>query len=70
MSYKEVLLNESIHILELSEKVINTLEKHKIYTISQLLHTTKEEILKMSNFGQKSLGQILDALDKIGFKRP
>lgn len=64
---QEALLNESIHILSIPSRTINALEKEGIITVCHLLHCNKKDILSIKNLGQKSLNQILESLEKIGF---
>jgi DNA-directed RNA polymerase subunit alpha len=38
--------------------------------VNDLLHCTREDLLGISNFGEKTLEEVYKALDKIGFSRP
>ena len=64
------------HRLELSTAEIgltvrttNCLEEKGIFTVRDLLHTTREELLGISNFGEKTLEEVYLALEGIGFCR-
>ena len=38
--------------------------------MNDLLHCTREDLLSISNFGEKTLEEVYKALEKYGFKRP
>jgi DNA-directed RNA polymerase subunit alpha len=46
------------------------LEEKGIFTVRDLLNTTKSELLSISNFGEKTLEEVYKALEAIGFCRP
>lgn len=50
--------------LGLNQRLINLLESNGIDEIKDLLYKTKEELLKISNFGEKNLNKIFEALSK------
>jgi DNA-directed RNA polymerase alpha subunit len=50
--------------LGLNQRLINLLESNKITKIEHLLYKTKEELLAISNFGEKNLKIIFEALSK------
>ncbi len=54
----------------LTVRTTNCLEEKGIFTVRDLLHTTREELLSISNFGEKTLEEVYKALEKIGFYRP
>ena len=53
----------------LSVRTTNCLEERGIFTVRDLLHCTREDLLDISNFGEKTLEEVYEALDKIGFQR-
>jgi DNA-directed RNA polymerase subunit alpha len=53
----------------LSVRTTNCLEDRGIFTVSDLLHCTPEDLLGISNFGEKTLEEVYKALEGIGFFR-
>jgi DNA-directed RNA polymerase subunit alpha len=53
----------------LSVRTTNCLEERGIFTVDDLLHCTPEELLGISNFGEKTLLEVYRALEGIGFYR-
>lgn len=56
--------NLSIDELELSPRISNCLKKANIQTIADLLNYTQEDLLKIKNFGRKSVEQVSLVLRK------
>lgn len=54
----------------LSVRTTNCLEERGIFTVNDLLHSTRDDLLSISNFGEKTLEEVYIALEKIGFFRP
>ncbi|MDX1965464.1 MAG: DNA-directed RNA polymerase subunit alpha C-terminal domain-containing protein [Pirellulales bacterium] len=54
----------------LAVRTTNCLEERGIFTIQDLLNTKREQLLSISNFGEKTLEEVYLALEKIGFYRP
>ena len=50
-------------------RTTNCLEERGIFTVRDLLNTTREELLSISNFGEKTLEEVYKALEAIGFYR-
>jgi DNA-directed RNA polymerase subunit alpha len=46
------------------------LEETGILTVRDLLNATPKRLLSISNFGEKTLGEVYTALEKLGFYRP
>jgi DNA-directed RNA polymerase alpha subunit len=73
--HKEIIQETSqddklkMHLVEtgLSLRTINTLETNGIHTVGDLLNTTKQNLLSIANFGEKTLVEVLHALDNMGF---
>jgi DNA-directed RNA polymerase subunit alpha len=53
----------------LSVRTTNCLEERGIFTVSDLLNCTREDLLGISNFGEKTLEEVYKALEGIGFYR-
>ncbi len=53
----------------LSVRTTNCLEERGIFTVRDLLHCERGDLLSISNFGEKTLEEVFDALEKIGFPR-
>jgi len=53
----------------LSVRTTNCLEERGIFTVEDLLHCTREDLLSISNFGEKTLEEVYKALEGIGFVR-
>ena len=55
-----------IEDLDLSERPRNCLKRAQINTIGELLSRTEEDLLNITNFGQKSLDEVKQKLDERG----
>jgi DNA-directed RNA polymerase subunit alpha len=53
----------------LSVRTTNCLEERGIFTVSDLLNCTRQDLLAISNFGEKTLDEVYKALEGIGFYR-
>jgi len=53
----------------LSVRTTNCLEERGIFTVNDLLHCTRDDLLGISNFGEKTLEEVYKALEGIGFYR-
>lgn len=53
----------------LSVRTTNCLEEQGIFTVENLLHCSREELLGISNFGEKTLEEVYASLEKLGFYR-
>ena len=54
----------------LAVRTTNCLEERGVFTVNDLLHCTREDLLSISNFGEKTLEEVYKALENIGFYRP
>jgi DNA-directed RNA polymerase subunit alpha len=54
----------------LSVRTTNCLEERGIFTVNDLLHCTRDDLLAISNFGEKTLDEVYKALEGVGFYRP
>ncbi len=62
-------LDMSTAEIGLSVRTTNCLEDRGIFTVNDLLHCTREDLLAISNFGEKTLEEVYKALEAIGFSR-
>ena len=53
----------------LAVRTTNCLEERGIFTVDDLLHCTREDLLSISNFGEKTLEEVYKALEGVGFVR-
>jgi DNA-directed RNA polymerase subunit alpha len=53
----------------LSVRTTNCLEEKGVFTVHDLLHCTRDDLLSISNFGEKTLEEVYKALEGIGFYR-
>ena len=53
----------------LTVRTTNCLEDRGIFTVRELLNTTRVELLSIANFGEKTLDEVYRALEEIGFHR-
>jgi DNA-directed RNA polymerase subunit alpha len=54
----------------LAVRTTNCLEDRGVFTVDDLLHCTREDLLSISNFGEKTLEEVYRALERVGFYRP
>jgi DNA-directed RNA polymerase subunit alpha len=54
----------------LAVRTTNCLEERGIFTVNDLLHCTRDDLLSISNFGEKTLEEVYKSLERIGFPRP
>ncbi|MDG2383967.1 MAG: DNA-directed RNA polymerase subunit alpha C-terminal domain-containing protein [Pirellulaceae bacterium] len=66
-------LNERLDMstaeIGLSVRTTNCLEERGIFTVQDLLNCTREDLLSISNFGEKTLEEVYSSLETIGFFR-
>lgn len=53
----------------LSVRTTNCLEERGVFTVHDLLNCTRDDLLGISNFGEKTLDEVYQALSSIGFDR-
>lgn len=53
----------------LTVRTTNCLEERGVFTVRDLLNCTREDLLSISNFGEKTLDEVYKALGAIGFER-
>jgi DNA-directed RNA polymerase subunit alpha len=54
----------------LAVRTTNCLEERGVFTVNDLLHCTRDDLLSISNFGEKTLEEVYKALESVGFYRP
>jgi DNA-directed RNA polymerase subunit alpha len=59
-------LDLPIEDLDLSERPRNCLKRAQVNTIGELLEKTEDDLLAITNFGQKSLDEVIEKLDERG----
>ncbi len=62
-------LDMSTAEIGLSVRTTNCLEERGIFTVQDLLNCTRDDLLSISNFGDKTLEEVFKALEGIGFYR-
>ena len=55
-----------IEDLELSERPRNCLKRAQVNTVGELLQKSEDDLLAITNFGQKSLDEVIEKLDERG----
>lgn len=59
-------LELAIEDLDLSERPRNCLKRAQVNTLGELLQKTEDDLLAITNFGQKSLDEVIQKLDERG----
>ena len=59
-------LDLPIEALDLSERPRNCLRRAQIKTVGELVERTSDDLLNITNFGQKSLDEVIVKLDELG----
>ena len=60
-------LDLPIEALDLSERPRNCLRRAQVQTVGELIEKTEDDLLNITNFGQKSLEEVVVKLDELGF---
>ena len=66
----EERLEMSTAEIGLSVRTTNCLEERGIFTVADLLNCTRDDLLNISNFGEKTLEEVYKSLETVGFFRP
>ena len=53
----------------LSVRTTNCLEERGIFTVKDLVNCSREDLLSISNFGEKTLDEVFLALESVGLYR-
>jgi DNA-directed RNA polymerase subunit alpha len=59
-------LDLPIEDLDLSERPRNCLKRAQVNTVGELLQKSEDDLLAITNFGQKSLDEVIEKLDEMG----
>ena len=59
-------LDLPIEALDLSERPRNCLRRAQVKTVGELVERTSDDLLNFTNFGQKSLDEVIAKLDELG----
>ncbi len=62
-------LDMSTAEIGLSVRTTNCLEEKGIFTVQDLLNCSRDDLLSISNFGEKTLEEVYKALEGIAFYR-
>ena len=60
-------LDLPIEALDLSERPRNCLRRAQVQTVGELIEKTEDDLLNITNFGMKSLEEVVAKLDELGF---
>ncbi len=67
---QRLLLDESVNEIGLPVRTTNHLEERGIFTVRELLNSSREDLLSISNFGDKTLDEVYKKLAEHGFVAP
>lgn len=67
---QQARLEMSTAEIGLTVRTTNCLEERGIFTVQDLLNCTREDLLDIANFGEKTLDEVFAALEGVGFYRP
>jgi DNA-directed RNA polymerase subunit alpha len=59
-------LDLPIEALDLSERPRNCLRRAQVKTVGEIVQKTEDDLLNITNFGQKSLEEVIAKLDELG----
>ncbi|MBE0448289.1 MAG: DNA-directed RNA polymerase subunit alpha [Actinobacteria bacterium] len=66
-SERDKTLDSPIEDLELSVRSYNCLKREEIHTVQQLVEQSEGDLVKIRNFGAKSIEEVKDKLAQLGF---
>ena len=64
---KEKVLEMTIEELDLSVRSFNCLKRAGINTVEDLINKSEDDMMKVRNLGRKSLEEVIDKLETLGF---
>ena len=67
LSLPAEVYNTSVERLELSARTLNSLKRARINKVGEVLERDRSDLLKIRNFGDKSLEELYGRLDELGF---
>jgi DNA-directed RNA polymerase subunit alpha len=56
--------------IKISVRIINTLEDADIILVADLIRLEKHQLTKIKNFGEKTVSELINALNELGVKPP
>ena len=56
--------------MALSVRIVNALEKHHVIRAEHLMNQTYDSLIKVKNFGNKTVDEVRDAIVKLGLTPP
>ena len=62
--------NLPVENLNLSARTLNCLKRASIHKLGEVLEKSRAELLRIRNFGEKSLDELRDKLDELGIQHP
>ncbi|MBI4202861.1 MAG: DNA-directed RNA polymerase subunit alpha [Chloroflexi bacterium] len=62
--------NVQVEKLELSARTLNCLKRAHLNRVGEILEKDRSDLLKIRNFGEKSLEELCDRLEQLGFLPP
>ncbi len=65
---KEKVLEMTIEELDMSVRAFNCLKRAQINTVEDLINRTEEDMIKVRNLGKKSLEEVIQKLQSLGFE--
>ena len=65
---KEKVLEMTIEELDLSVRSFNCLKRAGINTVEDLINKTEDDMMKVRNLGRKSLEEVVEKLESLGFQ--
>ena len=60
----------AVETLDLSSRTLNCLKRANLHRVGEVLELKREDLLKIRNFGEKSLNEIYDKLAELGLTPP
>lgn len=67
-SADDMVLEMTIEELDLSVRAFNCLKRAGIDTVADLINKTQDDMMKVRNLGKKSLEEVMDKLQSLGFE--
>lgn len=67
---RQELLRTPVAEMGLSVRIVNTLEDNNVIVAADLVRQTYDSLMRMKNFGEKTLGEVRKAVVKLGLAAP
>jgi DNA-directed RNA polymerase subunit alpha len=65
---KAQVLEMTIEELDMSVRAFNCLKRAGIHTVEDLINRSEEDMIKVRNLGKKSLEEVIQKLQSLGFE--